>query len=277
MRRPTQHARNAGSPRCPTGCAPTATTTRDARLSRPSSPAPGIEALGVPPEGGRLFELALTHRSFAFEQPEQPEVPEHNERLEFLGDAILGAVVTDLIYRRYPELPEGDMARLRASVVNTEALADLARSLEIGPHVRLGKGEAASGGRSKPSILANTVEALIGAVYIERGVEAVTEALTPLLGAAVEESIAAGGYSAKNELQEVAVRAAGAAPSYRVAASGPDHDKRFTARVYVDGEAYGVGHGRSKKEAEKNAARAALERIESEEPTDQGGRDARAS
>jgi ribonuclease-3 len=165
---------------------------------------------------GSIYELALTHRSYAFEAA----LPEHNERLEFLGDAILGAIVTDLIFRSYPELAEGEMARLRASVVNTVALADIARSLGLGSHIRLGKGEESSGGRDKSSLLADTFEALVGAVRMGNG-----------------------------------------RPSYRVASSGPDHAKSFSARVYVGEQLEGEGAGRSKKEAEQNAARDALVRL----------------
>jgi ribonuclease III len=222
----------------------------------------------VPAERGPIYELALTHRSFAFEQP---KAIEHNERLEFLGDAILGAVVTDLIYARFPDLQEGDLARLRASVVNTAALAEIARSVGLGEHLKLGKGEESSGGRNKASLLADSFEAVIGAVYLERGIEAVTEVLVPLFDRALDEVIAGGmSFDAKTALQEAAVRAHGEVPSYRVASSGPDHDKRFTAHVFIAGEAFGSGTGHSKKEAEQHAAREALDRIE-------GGTDARAS
>ena len=196
---------------------------------------------------------------------------EHNERLEFLGDAILGAVVTNLIYKRFPDLPEGDLARLRASVVNTSALADIARKVGLGEHLRLGKGEEASGGRNKASLLADSFEAVIGAVYLERGIDAVTEALMPLFTTALDEVVAGGmTFDAKTGLQEAAVRAHGEVPVYRVASSGPDHDKVFTAHVFIAGDAYGSGTGRSKKEAEQEAAREALGRLE-------GGPDARAS
>lgn len=211
---------------------------------------------------GEIYRTALTHRSFAFEQPEPIE---HNERLEFLGDAILGAVVTDLIFTSYPSLSEGEMARLRASIVNTHALAEMARELELGNHIRLGKGEESSGGRDKPSLLADTFEALIGAIYLDRGIAHTTEALVPLFEERIRERIEAGGrYDAKTALQEVVVRDRGGFPAYRVASSGPDHDKHFTAHVYVDAELYGVGDGRSKKEAEQNAAREALGRLEDE-------------
>jgi len=232
---------------------------RPSRLNRQA----GFEALGIPPDGGPLYELALTHRSHAFEQPLGETAPAtHNERLEFLGDSVLGVVVTALLYEDYPELPEGDMARLRASVVNTLALAELARDLDVGDHLRLGRGEEATGGRSKASLLANTFEALVGALYLDRGMEHVTSVLRPMFAAKLSDLVAGGErYDAKNALQEVAVRDVGLVPSYRVTASGPDHAKRFAAEVVVGEDLVGVGVGRSKKEAEQNAARAALKRL----------------
>lgn len=210
----------------------------------------------MPAGGGELYEVALTHRSYAFEKGGPVR---HNERLEFLGDAILEAIVTDLIYTEHPDLAEGEMARLRASVVNTESLAETAASLHLGEAVRLGKGEETSGGRAKLSILANTFEAVIGAVYIDRGLEAVREALVPLFRAKILASLETGRrYDAKTALQEVVVRTTGGLPAYRVSSTGPDHDKRFTAEVMVAGKLQGRGRGRSKKQAEYNAATEAL-------------------
>jgi ribonuclease-3 len=272
-----RRARSVVNPRCPIACAPTVVTTPDAPQSKRSRATSALGSLGVPTEGGPIYELALTHRSFAFEQP---EVTANNERLEFLGDAILEAVVTDLIYRENPDLAEGEMARLRASVVNTHALAHVASELGLGDHIRLGKGEEASGGREKPSLLANTFEAVVGAVYLDRGIEVVREALTPIFQERIRNSLDRGDrYDAKTALQEVAVREAGSQPRYRVASSGPDHDKRFTADVYVEETLMGSGTGRSKKEAEYNAAREALERMEEQFPasSEGGGADARAS
>jgi ribonuclease III len=256
-------------------------STPDARSSKPSKSSP-LSDLSIFLGEGEIYRTALTHRSYAFEQP-HPIV--HNERLEFLGDAILGAIVTDHIFTSYPDLTEGEMARLRASVVNTHALAEMARELELGEHIRVGKGELSSGGRDKPSLLADTFEALIGALYLDRGMEHTTDVLVPLFEPRIRERIEAGGrYDAKTALQEVVVRDRGGFPAYRVASSGPDHDKHFTAHVYVDTELYGVGDGRSKKEAEQNAAREALGRIEEEiaelaasEATEVRDTDARAS
>lgn len=213
--------------------------------------------------------MALTHRSFAFESSEPLE---HNERLEFLGDSVLQIVATDLIYRRFPNLTEGEMQRLRTAVVNNSALADLARLVGLGEHIRLGKGEESSGGRDKMSVLSDTFEALVGAIYLDQGIERVTELLTPFFSELVERAATADSvHYAKNTLQEMALQASGEVPTYRVASSGPDHDKRFVAHVYIGGRGYGTGTGRSKKEAEQHAARAALDRLEHE-----GDDDARA-
>lgn len=244
-------------------------TTPVARLLKPSRRSKGLAALGVPRTAGPLYDLALTHRSYAFERPNP--IP-HNERLEFLGDAVLGAVVTDLLYRSFPDLQEGDLARLRAAVVNTHSLAELARALDVGERVKLGRGEEASGGRNKDSILACAFEAIVGAVYLDRGMRVTRKSLVPMFSERVEDLRRAGALSdPKTQLQEVTVKRMGSRPSYRVGAFGPDHAKRFTAQVYVEDELYGAGGGRSKKEAEQNAARQALTRLA------EGGSDARAS
>jgi ribonuclease-3 len=214
----------------------------------------------------------MTHRSYAFEN----ETFEHNERLEFLGDAILGAVVTDLIYTTYPDLTEGQMARVRASVVNTHALAEVAEELDLGAQMRLGKGEESSGGRNKTKLLANSFEAVVGAVYLDRGIDEVTKQLLPLFTERIEASATASArYDAKTALQEVAVRDRGELPSYRVSSSGPDHEKAFVANVYVNDELYGTGAGRSKKEAEQKAATEALEHFA--DKAEEGDGDGRAS
>lgn len=237
---------------------------QDAKSSRPSRPvanhASGLEVLGVPSSGGAIYDLALTHRSFAFEQATPIA---HNERLEFLGDAVLGVVVTGLIFDTYPDLSEGEMARLRASVVNTGALANVARRIGLGDYIRLGKGEEASGGRDKDSLLADTLEAVVGAVYLDRGIGMVEHTLVPLFAGQLDARVAGGArYDAKTALQEVAVRDHGSFPSYQVESSGPDHDKRFEARVFVKEKLRGRGRGRSKKEAEQNAAREALAHLD---------------
>jgi ribonuclease-3 len=238
---------------------------QDARLSKPSSAGTALRALGVPAEGGELYEVALTHRSFAFEQPHRVA---HNERLELVGDALLGLVVADLIYRSHPEMAEGEMARLRSSVVDKAALADVARSLGLGNYIKLGKGEEASGGRDKHSLLADTLEAVIGAVFLERGFACVAAHLTPIFTERL--AVATGAkepYDAKTALQEAAVAACGQLPVYRIASTGPDHDKSFSAQVYIQERVLGSGSGKSKKEAEQHAARAALVKLAAGEGT----------
>lgn len=218
-----------------------------------------LEALGLPGEPGGLFELALTHRSYAYEQAGPTA---HNERLELLGDAVIGLLVADLIFRSFPAMPEGEMATLRASVVNTLALAEIARALELGRWLRLGRGEEASGGRDKSSVLADALEAVIGASYLEHGMDTVGRALSDTFRQAIETVVAAGeSLDSKGALQELVVRTGGARPHYEVSSSGPDHDKRFAARVFIRGDLLGAGAGRSKKEAEQNAAREALARM----------------
>ena len=210
-------------------------------------------ALGTGIEAG-LLERALTHRSYAYEHGGLPT----NERLEFLGDAVLGIVVTDALYTTHPDLPEGALAKLRASVVNTRALAGVARRLELGRWISLGRGEEATGGRDKNSILADTMEAVIGAVYLDRGISGATVLVRtlfdPLMAAAASEGAE---LDWKTALQEVMASRGLGVPDYRITESGPDHDKRFAARVLVAGEPLGAGDGRSKKEAEQVAAEAA--------------------
>jgi ribonuclease-3 len=201
-----------------------------------------------------LLERALTHRSYAYENGGLPT----NERLEFLGDAVLGLVVTDALYTAHSELAEGALAKLRASVVNTRALADVARGLDLGRWLRLGRGEEVTGGRDKNSILADTMEALIGAVYVDRGMDAaaalVRALFDPVMRAAARDGAA---LDWKTALQELAATRGLGVPEYRVGESGPDHDKRFTAEVLLADEVRGSGAGRSKKEAEQRAAEAA--------------------
>jgi ribonuclease-3 len=167
------------------------------------------------------------------------------------------------------------MARLRASVVNTQALADIARELNLGPRLALGKGEEASGGRDKGSILANALEAVVGAIFVDKGFEAARTVLRQIFEERLATSMSAGQrYDAKTALQELVVRDTGGSPAYRIASTGPDHAKRFTADVFVDEKRLGTGSGRSKKEAEYNAAREALDRLQAERdeaPVAQGG------
>jgi ribonuclease-3 len=210
-----------------------------------------------------LLERALTHRSFAYENGRLPT----NERLEFLGDSVLGLVVTDTLYRSHPELPEGQLAKLRAAVVNMRALAVVGRALRLGEFVRLGRGEESTGGRDKSSILADTLEAILGAVYIDRGLVQASRLVHRLFDPLIDEAATLGaGLDWKTSLQELTATAAMGVPEYDVSESGPDHQKLFTAIAQVGGEAYGEGTGRSKKEAEQEAAAAAWERLQAELP-----------
>jgi ribonuclease-3 len=224
--------------------------------------APTLEALdaalGVRFGDPGLREVALTHRSFAFENGLEVT----NERLEFLGDSVLGLVVTDLAYRSYPALPEGQLAKLRAAVVNMQALADVARGLGIGELVLLGKGEEQSGGRDKASILADSLEAIFGAVYLDRGLNVARALIERLFGPRLEAYIRGeGDRDYKTILQELASQRLRALPSYEVQEQGPDHEKEFTATVSVAGERLGTGAGRTKKEAEQRAAHEAYDRL----------------
>lgn len=211
----------------------------------------------------RLLEAALTHRSHAFEQDSDIT----NERLEFLGDAVLGLVVTDLAYRRFPGLAEGELAKLRAATVNMVTLAAIARELGLGDELLLGKGEVLSGGRNKPSILADSMEAVLGAVYVDRGLGPTSQVIERLFWPRMAAyARGEGDRDYKTGLQELAAQDVGNVPQYRVREEGPDHDKRFTATVFLAGEPYGTGHGRSKKEAEQAAAREAYVRLTERSP-----------
>jgi ribonuclease III len=204
-----------------------------------------------------LLERALTHRSYAYENGGLPT----NERLEFLGDSVLGLVVTTALFHNHPDLPEGHLAKLRASVVNMRALADVARSLGpcgLGPYLLLGKGEEATGGRDKASILADTLEALLGAIYLQHGLTTADTVIHRLFDRLMAESAGRGAaLDWKTSLQELTAALGLGVPEYRIDEAGPDHAKTFTAWVVVAGQRYGGAEGRSKKEAEQRAAEAA--------------------
>jgi len=214
--------------------------------------------LGVQFRDAALRQLALTHRSYAFEN----ELPANNERLEFLGDAVLGIVVTDMAFREFPEMPEGELAKLRAAIVNMGALADVGRDLGLGRFILLGRGEAMSGGFDKSSILADALEALLGAVYLDRGFLAarklIERVFRPRMIAYVRGE---GERDYKTILQELASAEVHAVPDYRIRERGPDHQKEFTATVFLGGKEWGTGVGRSKKEAEQQAAHEAYIRL----------------
>jgi ribonuclease-3 len=204
-----------------------------------------------------LLRRALTHRSYAYENGGLPT----NERLEFLGDSVLGVVITTALFHNHPDLPEGQLAKLRASVVNMRALADVARGLGpagLGPYLLLGKGEEATGGRDKASILADTLEALLGAIYLQYGLDTAAKVVHRLFDPLMEEAAGRGaGLDWKTSLQELTAGLGLGVPEYRIDEAGPDHAKTFTAWAVVAGERYGGSAGRSKKEAEQRAAEAA--------------------
>jgi ribonuclease-3 len=225
--------------------------------------------LGVRFRDPSLRQLALTHRSHAFEN----DLQVNNERLEFLGDAVLGIVVTDMAFREFPEMPEGELAKLRAAIVNMGALADVARDIGLGRFVLLGKGEEMSGGRDKSSILADALEAILGAVYLDRGLETTSKLIRRLFRPRMIAYVRGEGErDYKTILQEIASSELHVVPEYKIRERGPDHAKEFTATVVLAGKEWGVGMGRSKKEAEQQAAHEAYVRLsERTEPAEARG------
>jgi ribonuclease-3 len=212
-----------------------------------------------------LLGLALTHRSHAHENGGLA----HNERLEHLGDSVLGVVVTDELFHRHPDKPEGELARLRAGVVNMGDLAAVARRLGdggLGPHVLLGRGEQATGGREKDSILADTLEALIGAIHVGCGRDTAWEVVRRLFDRPLTEAAGRGHrLDPKSALQELGARRGLGVPSYVVDVDGPDHARTFSAVVLLSDRVYGRGVGVTRKAAEREAAQAALEALSPEE------------
>jgi ribonuclease-3 len=225
-------------------------------------------ALGSPELDAGLLERALTHRSFAYENGGLPT----NERLEFLGDSVLGVVVTETLYRTHPDLSEGRLAKLRAAVVNARALAEVARTIGLGEHIKLGRGEEATGGRNKASILSDTVEAVIGAVYLSGGFPVASAVVHLLFDPLMEAAAGLGaGLDWKTSLQELSAEHSLGVPEYVIEDEGPDHAKTFTAKVRVGEALYGLGTGRSKKEAEQQAAETAYRTIVAERGAPGGG------
>lgn len=219
-------------------------------------------AIGVDFRDLALLVRALTHRSFVNENPH--EAIEDNERLEFLGDAVIDLITSELLYHRFPEMPEGRLTSLRAALVRTETLARLAAYLGLGPMLRLGRGEAEHGGRTRPANLCAVLEAFIGAVYLDQGFAAAKAIIEPYFLPAADAILARElDRDAKSRLQEWSQGALGETPHYdTVAADGPDHEKTFTVRVTIDGQSFGEGTGRSKQTAAQAAARQALLKVE---------------
>lgn len=229
----------------------------------PTAPAARLlEELGVhlDPE---LLVVSLTHRSFAYEAGGLPT----NERLEFLGDTVLGLVVTEALFRRHPDLPEGDLAKMRAASVSQRALAAIARELDLGSYLLLGRGELSTGGRDKDSILSDTLEALFGAVYLTHGLEAARTLVERLVGPTLDRAADLGaGLDWKTSLQELSARLGLGAPRYEVTSTGPDHARTFSAQIIVGDAVVGTGTGAAKKIAEQEAAAAAYGLLLPEDP-----------
>ncbi|QDB79825.1 ribonuclease III [Georgenia wutianyii] len=226
-----------------------------------------LERLGVHIDG-ELLVLALTHRSFAHEAGGIPT----NERLEFLGDTVLGLVVTENLYRKNADTAEGDLARMRAATVSQRALASVARDLGLGDFILLGRGELVTGGREKDSILSDTVEALIGAAYLCNGLEPTRAMIERLVGDLLHQAATLGaGLDWKTSLQELVAARGLPAPLYQVVGTGPDHARSFTATVLVGEADYGTGTGPSKKVAEQEAAQNAYARLSAEDPAGPAG------
>ncbi|HEY2272038.1 MAG TPA: ribonuclease III [Jatrophihabitantaceae bacterium] len=227
---------------------------------RPADQSGLTDALGVDVDA-ELMRRALTHRSYAYEHGGLP----HNERLEFLGDSVLGITVTESLYRQHPDLPEGRLAKLRASVVNMRALADVARGIGpqgLGAYLYLGRGEESTGGRDKSSILADGLEAVLGAIYLEHGLDVSARVVHELFDALMKDVAESGaGLDWKTSLQELTAERGLGVPEYVMSSRGPDHEKTFTAAASVAGEHFPASTGRSKKEAEQAAAETAWRAI----------------
>lgn len=205
-----------------------------------------------------LLKQSLTHRSFAYEN----SLTETNERLEFLGDAVLGLVITEELYQKYPNAAEGELAKLRAAIVNARALAEVARAIGLGEFLLLGKGEDITGGRDKSSILADGLEAVLGAIYLSHGLTKTSQVILNLFSPIIENSSDLGAaLDWKTSLSEIVFAKKLPSVDYLISESGPDHDKDFTAQVIINNEEFGRGTGKSKKVAEQNAAKEAFEKL----------------
>lgn len=217
-----------------------------------------VQALDYEFSNPVLVRTALTHRSWCSENPGH----DSNERLEFLGDSVLGLVITDELFSANPDQSEGALAKARAAVVNERSLCQIADEIGVGPALFLGRGELATGGREKASILADATEALFGAIYIDGGFEQARRVILSLLSERAAIAVSDPGVDDfKSQLQEFIARHYGDAPVYQIDDSGPDHDKRFTAHVLLAGAEVGTGEGRTKKSAEQSAAGEALEAL----------------
>jgi len=220
--------------------------------------------LGLPSEPAQLH-LAMVHRSFSYENGRVPT----NERLEFLGDSVLGVVITDYLYTTYPDLPEGQLAKMRSAIVNAQALAQISRELHVGDFLFLGRGEQTTGGREKSSILADAMEAIIGAVYLDFGLAGARDFILHRFAGLIEGvSHLGAGLDWKTSLQELVAQLGVGPAEYEVIGEGPDHARMFTARVKLASGSFGEGTGRTKKQAEQLAAEAAFTQLQNTPPTD---------
>lgn len=221
------------------------------------------ERLGYAFQDAALLERALTHSSYANENKAKGETS--NERLEFLGDSVLGMVVADYLFRAHPDMPEGELTRTRAALVCEDSLVEVAAQLGLGEYLKLGRGEDAGGGRNRPSIRADAVEAVIAAVYLDGGIGSARKLITKFILTDNEREQEGGSRDYKTALQELVQRESGQALNYRLLGeSGPDHAKVFSVEVDLNGAPVGTGEGRSKKEAEQNAAKAAIAKLTEE-------------
>lgn len=219
-----------------------------------------LEKLGLQFKDKNLLQTAFTHRSFLNESKQKMQ---SNERLEFLGDSVLSFIISSHLYKLRPEDPEGDLTNLRSYIVKTKSLADAAQKLNLGSYLRMSKGEELSGGRSNPQLLANTFEALLGAVYLDAGVDSAKKMVEEMLLPGFSDALRVGPpKDAKSELQEVVQEKIKQSPHYKILeASGPDHAKQFTVGVFIKGEKVGQGSGSSKQVAEEKAAEQALRKL----------------
>ncbi|HEY3374013.1 MAG TPA: ribonuclease III [Candidatus Aquicultor sp.] len=231
-------------------------------MSLPDTIAQAEEYLAVQFNNKGLLFQALTHRSYSFEK----DLPDTNEKLEFLGDSVLSLTVTEYIFDKFPALNEGDLAKLRANVVNANFLAEIAQQLRVGDCLLMGKGAEQTGGRTRVSILGDALEAIIGAIYLDKGMDAAKDFILTNFKDLIDERASMGEFGdPKTRLQELVMAKYGNIPRYRtVEEFGPVHDRSFVVKVYINDEAWGRGTGKSKKKAEQEAAKEALKRFEQE-------------
>ncbi len=220
------------------------------------------EYLGINFKDNNLLFQALTHRSYSFEK----DLSVTNEKLEFLGDSVLNLVVTEYIYHKFPELNEGNLAKLRANIVNANFLAEIAKKLSIGEVLLMGKGAEQTGGRTRVSVLGDALEAIIGAIYLDQGMEATKEFILNNFKTLIDERESLGQFGdPKTRLQELVMAKYGNIPRYRIVDEfGPVHDRNFVVKVYINEKSWGHGTGKSKKKAEQEAAKEALVKFEGE-------------